>query len=241
LLRRADAAFPVILKAATRLGTGGGMDVAICRTAEDLTPAAEKLARAERIVVERLYAFPGTWCLHFAAADAGVVYLGATEQVCDDAGEYHGNWCDAAGGPDRACVEAARSAAEMGWQRGYRGFIGIDAGRAPDGRWLVFDLNFRTNGSTGQVLLRDSLATNWGARVTRLCIGVPFEGCYAAMVDALWALNRRRKIVPLSLCDSRMLDAEDPRPVCSMLVAGASRAEVEAARADAGAAGFSLD
>ncbi len=240
-LLRDRARLPLVLKASSRLGSAAGCDVAICRSPDDLAPAYRRLARAERVVVEEFYDFAENWCLHFAIGDEGAVYCGAAEQVCDEAGVYQGNWCDQSASPGNEAIEFARHAARTGWSLGYRGFLGVDMGRTARGRWLAFDLNFRLNGSTGQVLLRDSVAAEWGATSSRICCGVRFRGSFAAMVDRLWTFHSRRQLVPLLAFDLERADPAEPDPVCNFLAVGSNRKAVDAVLAALCEAGFELN
>lgn len=240
-LRNWRGRLPLVLKASTRLGSGGGRDVVICRRPSDVEDAYRRLARAERVVVEAFCAFTDTWCLHFAVGARGPVYCGASEQICDDAGVYKGNWCVQAAGPAEAAIDMARQAAREGWRRGYRGFLGADVGRTRDGRWLGFDLNFRNNGSTTQVLLRDAVADEWGAFCTRFCPGVKFDGTFAAMLEGLWRFHRRRELVPLLAFDTEQAGTAETKPVCNVLVAGATPRAVGTVMVALRGAGFEVD
>lgn len=240
LLRDGRTRLPVVLKACSRLGSGAGCDVAICRSADDLEPARRRLASAERVVVEEFHDFAENWCLHFAIGEGGAMYCGAAEQVCDDAGTYQGNWCEQDGDPGPEAIELALHAARTGWSLGYRGFLGVDVGRTTGGRWLAFDLNFRVNGSTIQVLLRDSVAAAWGTAASRLCGGVRFRGPFAAMLDRLRAFHARRALVPLLAFDLERADPAERDPVCHLLAVGRSRAAVGAVLAGLAEAGFEL-
>ncbi len=240
LARRAGG-FPLVLKAGTRLGSGAGRDVAVCRTPGDLDAARRKLAGAERLVIEEYCDFATTWCLHYAAGESGVTYCGATEQVCDAEGAYQGNWCERGRGPAGEAVDLGRYAAIAGWVRGYRGFLGIDVGQAADGRWLAFDPNFRTNGSTIQALLGAGLADAWGATCTRLRYGIGFGGSFEEMLDRLHAFHQRRELVPILVFDTPRLGLTDEpdAPTCGIVAAGADRTAVEAVFGRLREAGFS--
>lgn len=239
LARRAGS-LPLVLKAGTRLGSGAGRDVALCRTPADLDAARRKLAGADRFVIEEYCGFATTWCLHYAAAESGVTYCGATEQVCDPEGAYQGNWWERGRGPAEEAVELGRYAAIAGWVRGYRGFLGIDVGQATDGRWLVFDPNFRTNGSTIQALLGAGLADAWGTPCTRLRYGIGFAGSFGEMLDRLHAFHRRRELVPILVFDTPRLGLTDESgaPTCGIIATGADRAAVEAVFGRLREAGF---
>lgn len=227
-LEARGGALPLVLKAASPLGSAGGLDVAICRTPDDLAPACGKLARAERVVIEEYCSFEATWCLHYAASDAGVSFVGATEQVCDAAGAYLGNWREEGSGPGGEAVELGWAAALAGWVRGYRGFVGIDAGRTPDGRWVAFDPNFRLNGSTLQALVGPTLAGAWGRPCSRMVNGVAFPGGFDRMLERLAAFHQRRELLPTLLFDGPRLGLAngDGSPACNLLVAGADRTAV---------------
>jgi hypothetical protein len=236
---RAFDAWPLVLKVASRLGTGAGADVVICRAPEDVEPARRALAAAERLVVEAFVEFARTWCLCFGIGAESISYHGAAEQICDQRGAYLGNWCRGDDpGPD--AIAWAWHAARAGQDRGYRGFFGVDAGLSEGGRTYLFDLNYRNNGSTPQVLLRDSIARAWGAAVTRSCFGVVFNGTYNELIDQLASFFSRREVVPLLTFDASQLEIEDSRPVCNLLVAGRDPAAVDANTAALREAGFEI-
>jgi hypothetical protein len=234
------AGLPFVLKASSRLGSGGGSDVLICRSPDDLEAAEHKFAHAERVVIETFCDFAATWCLHFAVGDGGVVYCGAAQQICDERGTYHGNWCGPGPGPGDEAIEFARHAAQAGRSRGYRGFVGVDVGRTEAGRCFGFDLNFRNNGSTPQVVLRDAIADAWGATCTRLCIGVDFGGTFAAIIERLWAFHLRRELLPLLAFDMAQ-HVSDPRPRCNLLVAGSTPEAVGATLGELRRVGFGVE
>lgn len=230
---------PFVLKASSRLGNGGGTDVAICRTPEDVGPACRALGAARRLILEEYVEFAATWCLSFAVGQREVTYLGAAEQVCDERGAYRGNWCGRSEPPDRA-VAYGRHAALAGQALGYRGFFGVDAGRTRGGSVYAFDLNYRNNGSTAQVLLRDSLARAWDAPVTRNCLGIGFHGSYAGMLDRIRWFAARREVLPLLTFDTERLGPPGARPCCNLLLAGRSAEAVAAVGAGLRRAGFEI-
>jgi hypothetical protein len=228
-LETLQAELPVVLKASTRLGHGGGIDVAVCRTPDDLTAAIKRMEGTERVVVEAYQEFFGTWCMAFRATSDGVRYFGSAQQVCGEDGAYYGNWCTSVG-PGASAIEFGLHAAREGWARGYRGVLGIDVGlTGAEGRPYVFDLNFRTNGSTGQVLLHEAINTGWGLSCTRACAGMRYDGSFDAMLDELYALLQGRLAVPWHAFDTTRLDMEDDQwPYASALAVGSERAEVQA-------------
>lgn len=225
---------PLVLKASTRLGHGGGVDVAVCRSADDLESAIEDLSDAERIVVEDYHDFHVTWCMSFGASDDGVTYFGSAQQVCDASGSYYGNWCLPVGPPERA-IEFGLHAARAGRARGYRGVLGIDVGVTSRGRRpFVFDLNFRPNGSTSLVLFHESIRARWQVEFTRVCGGLAFRGTFDRMLSELKSLFEQRRVLPYQTFDTARLeptvddDEEELLPACSLFVAGE---DVEAVQA----------
>jgi hypothetical protein len=236
LLARGEQ-LPLVLKASTRLGSGAGADVLICRSAADLATAERKFQRASRVVVEAFHDFTATWCIHFALG-ASVRFCGVAQQVCDDAGTYQGNWCSPAHAPGMAAVDLVRHAADVGWSRGYRGFLGVDVGQTINGEYLAFDINFRNNGSTPQVVLHDAVVEQWGAPVTRLCVGIRFEGGFATMIERLGTGVDRRELVPLFAFDTPPGPTAEASPMCSLLVVGQTARAVDAKLVELGHAGF---
>lgn len=232
--------FPLVLKASSRFGSGGGLDVVICHAAEDLASARLTFAPAAALVIEEYLPFEHTWCLHFAVSDTGVTCLGAAEQVCDRQGKYHGNWCDDAG-PGTRGIAFCRAAAQAGWERGYRGFMGADMGATNDGREYVFDLNFRNNGSTPQVVLRSAIAAKFGATCSRLCAGVAYAGSYLEMVARLRHHFGRGAAVPLLTFDAAQLGDAHAKPSCNLLVIGPTRDAVRERMAVLREEGFALE
>ena len=150
----------VVIKAATRLPNGGGHCVWICRTAGDVERARVALAGERLAVVEEFLDLCRTVCLHAVArADGTVSVTGKAEEVCE--GErYLGNWLDPhADDVPREVIAVVRHIVERAVRRGYRGIVGIDVGFPRDGSPRILDLNFRVNGSTAAVWLREGLRT----------------------------------------------------------------------------------
>ena len=84
--------FPLVAKAATDESSGGGVDVAICRTSRDLKRAAVLFQSCTRVVIEKFLPIKRNLCLNYATTDEGMIYyLGCAEQVSDAQGKYQGN------------------------------------------------------------------------------------------------------------------------------------------------------
>lgn len=215
-------AFPLVLKAAARIGSGGGFDVAICRNPAELAAARQALAKAETIVIEDYLPFTHNWCLHFAISDDAVTYVGATEQISDARGKYLGNWCGDAVPGSRA-IALGQHAAEAGRERGYRGFLGADVGETADGHVAAFDLNFRNNGSTPQVISQRAIGAQLGATCSRFAPGIFFAGTYAEMLLRLRYYAGLSRVLPLLTFDTAQLGEANARPACNLLVIGPAR------------------
>lgn len=218
---------PIVVKVASSLGSGAGIDVRICRAPRDLRRAQRELGGAERLVLERLYRFRRTFCLNYGIGPESVAYLGAGEQVCDASGGYGGNWLESDVQPEAELVEHGRGVAEAGRVAGYRGILGVDGGICETGRAILFDANFRMNGCTSQVLLATSIAAAWSRPCTRIRPGVTFAGDFAGMIEVLHRRVEARSVVPLILLDGSALAIPAPHPTCNLLIAGDSREDVE--------------
>ncbi len=166
----ADLSCPVVLKACTRLPTGGGYDVIVCPDAASLAAGwqalREKAGDLHAVVAERWLDCSRSWCAQVGIGRERIAYLGAAEQICSPEGRwlgnYHGRGYEAPAGVEALALAIARA----GQARGFVGFAGFDI-VAADGRLWVIDLNFRACGSLAQVLFQDSMCARAGGAVTR--------------------------------------------------------------------------
>ncbi|WP_316572584.1 ATP-grasp domain-containing protein [Neobacillus sp. YIM B06451] len=149
---------PFVMKAGTDLPNGGGHDVFFCYTDEDFAEALESLEDSESIVIEEIVDIRKNYCIQFAKThDGKIIYLGAGEQITTDSGEYKGNWISNAEGPPDEAIALGKSIMEKACELGYKGVAGFDILLSEEGRVLCIDLNFRLNGSTPALLLKDSI------------------------------------------------------------------------------------
>ncbi len=169
---RRNVAAPVVLKAGTDLGSGGGMAVRICRTQSDVEAALpfflEHRDSLTHLIIEDLETFEATWCANVGVFDSGCVFWGAARQICDAAGVYQGNHVGAGAAAPADAGAIALAVGEKARCAGYRGVAGMDMGLTADGRLVVFDLNFRFNACTLQLLYHDAVCERTGAKVTRV-------------------------------------------------------------------------
>jgi hypothetical protein len=175
-------------------------------------------------------------CVHAAVLpDGSVVPLGCAEQVCDDLGRYRGNWIDAASAVPEDVTAAVLAIVREAARRGYRGLAGVDVAFASDGRVVVLDLNFRSNGSTAGVLLRDDLLRRRGARVVRFR-SWHADGDFAALRRAADPAIARGTLVPRTGWDPAASGLGGPARMSGFLLGDAREqvAEEEARLARAG-------
>lgn len=222
----AFSGLPVVVKAAVDEPTGGGTAVRICNTPVEVNAALDELSSCAEVVVEELHRHTRSYNLQLGIKPSGEVrYLGVSEQIVTAAGGYRGNWLapglDPPDGALKLCLEIAHAAAA----RGYFGILGVDLAAGADGRVVVFDLNFRLNGSTPLLLLAGSVAAATGASVLRYR---SFEGGtdHAAALRAARLAWRGGSFVPLNTFDPALSADPGARPWVSGIVLGADRDEV---------------
>lgn len=225
---------PIVLKVATDFSTGGGADVAICRTIEDLAAAHDRFAGCERLVIESCQSILRNLCLHYAVMPDGTTrYLGFADQDIDANGRYRGNWISPGSSLPSEVINIGLAIVTRGALLGYRGFVGIDIAETDDARWVVLDLNFRVNGSTATVLLAPAIQRALGP----CCLHLRSFQCDAGFMHLLAAARsalRSGSIIPLGTFDPTVAGhAGCPSRLSALVVAesqaGAHRLETELA------------
>lgn len=191
--RRATPTPPVVIKVSTDGTTGAGLHVRVCPDADAARRAVEDLAGASALVFEEMLDIESNWCVQFVIDRHGAIEsLGSAEQVCDEDGNWLGNWIDGSA-PDEL-ARLAREVAQAGADAGYFGLVGVDVVHARDGRNLVIDANFRFNGSSVALLFRHEYGVGrsraWG-----------FAGSYAEMTKAVAALVEEERFLPFGSWD----------------------------------------
>jgi len=220
------AHLPVVLKAATDESTGGGFDVAICRTASDLEQAAHFFRALPLVVAEEFLPMVQNLCLGYAVNGHGeITYLGCSEQVVDSHGKYKGNWIGADIEAPGEAIALGAGIVQEGFKRGYRGIVGIDMAVMDDGRVLVFDLNFRVNGSSATLMLARSIYENLGSPLVRLK-RLSAQGTYREMLAAVYAAMDKGILWPLNSYDPQAGGTPGAVPCLTALILGKTRDEV---------------
>jgi hypothetical protein len=163
--------WPVFVKVAFPGASGLGSDVRFCPNAQSWSDALEWLrdrcAGISAVIVEEAVDILTCWCLNVGVLETGCRYLGAAIQLFDAPARQWGSRIDPDDQPPAQAVELALTIAEKARSRGYLGVCGFDIGVSPKGEVFVFDLNFRLNGSTTQLLLHDAATARAGARVSQ--------------------------------------------------------------------------
>lgn len=149
---------PLVIKAATNQSTGSGYDVIICRAPEDIKQACNYFSISKTVVMEELIDIHKIFNTQFAKTVNGqIIYLGTSEQISTPSGSYLGNWIIRDNEPPKSVLDLGRSIMECACDLGFIGIGGFDIALSKDNRVLAIDLNFRLNGSTPALLLRDSI------------------------------------------------------------------------------------
>ena len=195
---------PIYLKVSHAGACGGGVDVRYCGSVADWHGALDEFGARQsfglRLVLEEALDIPTCWCLSMAIRDDDVIHLGAAIQLFDKPGLQIGSLIDPSRPPSEAAIELALDAGAKARQRGYRGLAGADIGQDTQGRLFVFDLNFRINSSTPQVLLHDAATARVGARVSRsFNASVPHR--LASLLERIAPYVAEGRFVPVRLYD----------------------------------------
>jgi hypothetical protein len=224
---------PVVLKASTRYGSGGGLDVRICHGGDDWSAALSFFRSVEafldEVVIEEYRDFSRSWCANFVIETDGRSWspLGASEQLIVDEHLYIGN----IKGPDHAPPAGSDSLiaaiASRAMAVGYRGIVGFDFAQASDGSLFCFDVNLRINGCTTQLLLHDAACSRANAhtsRTVRFDVNIGND----KLVSVLRPFLTAGRFVPISLLDAASHPSRPKASVLTGLVVGTETSELNA-------------
>jgi hypothetical protein len=224
---------PAVVKAATRHGTGAGLDVRVCADAATWRAAVAAFrslgAFLHGVVAERFEPFLRSWCANFAALPDGGRWLalGAAEQVVVDGHLYAGNVNGRGHEPPAGADALVEAIAGRAMAAGFRGIGGFDFAVADDGRLICFDANLRINGCTTQLLLHDAACARIGAsvsRTVRLMVRIGPE----AMIAVLRPHVEGGSFVPISFLDAALHPLRPAESILTGLLVGGERAELDA-------------
>ncbi|MEW9668171.1 ATP-grasp domain-containing protein [Ammoniphilus sp. 3BR4] len=229
--------FPYVVKAATDEPNGGGLDVCICKNVMHLQQAKQMFKSCSHVVIEKFLPIKKNYCVQFAQTYTGrLVYLGTAEQIINEEGKYGGNWIHAKDQPPTEAIELCKGIMEKAVSLGYWGFSGIDTVMTEDHRIFVIDLNFRQNGSTGALLLRDSIMESWGVSVLKLRrwkTTLTFKECRNSVEPFI-----EGKMLVLICVYNPMIPTADNPIYISSLVVGHSKEEIKGIEREMENSGF---
>lgn len=151
---------PLVIKPGDDLPTAGGYGVMICYNEEDLGKAITRVEQAEAatetLIIEQCVEAVDNYCVQFAwHPKDGIVYLGAAKQLTNAYGFYNGN-INAITVPEKV-IQAGYEIMDIAVKKGFIGIAGFDLLVDDAGDVYAIDLNFRQNGSTSMLLLKDKL------------------------------------------------------------------------------------
>jgi hypothetical protein len=221
---------PVFLKAAVDGATGGGKDLRYCANPSAWESAVDwfssEQAHLAGLIVEDAIPVASTWCLSFAVLPETCVYLGAAEQIFSSIGIQSGSRIDPSNPPPEEAAAICRTIADKARALGYLGICGFDVGADAEGRLFVFDLNFRMNGSTPQVLMHAAAAARTGYRVSQ-SFGSALAGPLSATLARLRPHVEQGRAIPLRIFDGALAETADAPSFVSGLVLAEDGQEAE--------------
>jgi len=230
--------FPVVVKAGTEKSTGGGKSVLLCRNESELTQAQAFFQQCESVIVEDFFVMRKNLCLNYAVfPDGKIEYLGAADQIVNAELNYMGNWLGPEADPSPDLVQAGREVMTAAWNLGYRGFAGLDAAILEEESFIIYDLNFRFNGSTTPLLLYDALLKQFGLTVAQHRRW-EYQGEFKPMIAALFRAIEKHDFVPFCIYDPGTTHSLRLKPRVSALLLGKSREEVHEKEKELNQIGF---
>lgn len=161
----------ICLKAAGNAATGWGYAVFPCLDEVALMAAkawfSERKKDIPAVLIEEWIDVERCWCVGLAISDIQTVCFGGAEQVFSAPGKQSGSIVDSDLCFPVAGVSLAVHAGEVARRLGFRGIAGLDIGRSTDGRFILFDPNFRLAASTSQLLFHPAAAARSGLAVSQ--------------------------------------------------------------------------
>lgn len=228
---------PYVVKAATDQPNGGGIEVVICKTPNDLQQAKKLFHTCSFVVIEEFLAVKRNFCVQFIQTYTGdLVYLGSAEQVITEEGKYAGNWIDVQDQTPVEAIELCKQVMEKAVLLGYWGFAGIDTVITEDNQIFIIDLNFRQNGSTVALVLKDSIMNCLEVKVLKVGkwkTHSTFDK-FSLLVESLIG---RKLLVPLCIYNPTIQTDDKPISLSGVIV-GNSKDEIKEVEQQMKAMGF---
>lgn len=217
---------PVVVKAASDEPNGGGDDVIICYNQADIDKAADFFQSSSAVVIEEFVEISKNYNVQFARTINGeIVYIGASEQITSPGGIYLGNWVGKDHEPPEDLIKLGYVIMKSACSLGFIGVGGFDIIITNDNKVFAIDLNFRLNGSTAALLLKESifkahnasilLFKNWDSYLN-------WDKFYVVCQKAIDELN----LIPLAF--NKPIDSYKPNTACyiSGIIFGNSKEDV---------------
>lgn len=224
-----DPGATIVFKASTGMSTGSGGGVVIARTEAQVRSLPERLEGCETAVVEAFQPFVRTMCVTWAADYLGEVhYIGSADQIVTEDGTYLSSWIGPDYEPPATAVALGRQIMQGAVALGYVGYAGFDVGILPDGRALVFDLNFRICASTPALLWYEEARRRLGPAATVRLVTISARTPFEQFCGIGQGLVAEGAFLPMGAVDTTgTIWADRPHTIRGVLL-GRDRAETEA-------------
>ncbi len=164
--------YPVFLKASVDGASGAGIDVRYVNDSiswqSSISWFYSKKKELDGVIVEDAIDVIICWCTGVSILDSGCRYLGAAIQLFDKPAQQIGNRIDQNHPPPEQVIHISLQIAKQAYEEGYRGIAGFDIGMDTNGKLFVFDLNFRINASTTQLMIHEKGSERIGASMSQL-------------------------------------------------------------------------
>lgn len=215
--------YPVFVKAGVEGASGGGHDVRYCDSEASWRKAIQwfqnKQDEVSGLVIEEAIDVQTCWCLGVSILDTGCLYLGAAIQLFDKPPTQTGSRID----PDFSVPDEAGQItlkiAEEARQQGYRGIAGFDIGIDANKNLFVFDLNFRLNSCTNQLLLHGHATRSIGARVSQSW-SVSHASSIAGLLERLVPFAEKGVFIPFRMFDQQTFNDIYPEREAESVISG---------------------
>ncbi len=227
-LALASERFPLVIKAVTEASSGSGNGVRILRDPSDLDKIRDYFATCDSVIVEDFLSMDRNLCVNFAVfADGRIEYLGAAEQIIGDNLAYLGNWLEPHAARTARLVQVGFEIMQKAYRHGYRGFAGFDAAVKEDGSFIIYDLNFRFNGSTAPLLLYDALARYTGMPVAKNA-SWKCRSSFDDMIELLPLAVEKYQFIPINTFDpTRCNENYKPEPQVKAQLYGTCKEDID--------------
>jgi len=219
---------PVFVKAGVEGASGAGQDVRYCPDESAWQEAIqfyhERKDDLSGLVIEEAISVSTCWCLGVTILDDGCHYLGGAIQLFDKPAKQTGNRIDPDFPVPDEAIQIAIVIAEEAMRRGYRGVAGFDIGIDANNKLFVFDLNFRLNSCTSQLMIYDHVTQRTGARVSQSW-QIEKTGSISNLLERLAPFAEAGVFIPFRMFDQETYNACCPGIEAQSVVTGVIVAE----------------